>query len=320
MKIYLHSHGSVLSGYDYFGKTRPRTVAVVLACNFFFAVLFLFAIPQQILADTFPKRIISMAPSITESLFAIGAGDRVVGRTDFCKWPKEACQRPNVGGMLNPSTETWLTLQPDLIIFLRTSNRLEAKARSLGLKTLTVEMDRIATIFKSWQLMGTVLGLETSVTKLETSIRREIDEVKSKTKGLRKIETLLLLGDSSDPGRDLFAVGRSTFLGELIELAGGKNILESPAASYPRISKEFILARSPEVIIEAGPKSNLTGDEYGRRMKEWKPFASIRAVQNKRIFFIGEDYAVIPGPRLHLILKKFAHALHPEIFPNKVPR
>lgn len=162
--------------------------------------------------------------------------------------------------------------------------------------------------------MGDTLGIQDSAANLEHSILKEIEFIKSKTRGLPKIETLLLLGDSSDPGRDLFAVGRSTFLGELIELAGGKNILEDPDANYPRISKEFILARSPEVIIEAGPKSNLTGDEYKRRMKEWEPFSSIKAVQSKRIHFIGEDYAVIPGPRLHLILKQFAQALHPDIF------
>ncbi len=284
------------------------------------AAFLLILTSQVVFADTPPQRIISMAPSITESLFALGAGDRVVGRTDFCKWPKEACTLPNVGGMLNPSMETWLTLKPDLIIFLRSSDRLESKAKSLGLNTLTVDMNRIDTIFKSWQLIGNTLGIQDSATNLEKSIRKEIEEIKSKMSGLKPIETLLLLGDSSDPGRDLFAVGQSTFLGELIELAGGFNILENPDANYPRISKEFILARSPEVIIEAGPKANLTGDEYKRRMKEWKPFASIRAVQNKRIYFIGEDYAVIPGPRLHLILKQFARALHPEVFDSKVSK
>ncbi len=299
-----------LSDFPVFLKSIFNTlhsIIVILILSFFSGTAF---------ADKSPQRIISMAPSITESLFALGAGDRVVGRTDFCKWPKEACQLPNVGGMLNPSTETWLTLKPDLIIFLKSSDRLASKAKSLGLKTLLVDMNRIDTIFKSWQLMGTTLGIADSATKLENSIRKEIETIKLKTRGLEKIETLLLLGDSSDPGRDLFAVGRSTFLGELIELAGGFNILEDPDANYPRISKEFILSRSPEVIIEAGPKSKLTGDEYKRRMKEWEPFASIKAVQTRRIHFIGEDYAVIPGPRLHLILKQFAKALHPDIFGN----
>lgn len=286
------------------------------ACIFTIVILILSFLTGTAFADKTPQRIISMAPSITESLFALGAGNRVVGRTEFCKWPKEACQLPNVGGMLNPSTETWLTLKPDLIIFLKSSDRLASKAKSLGLRTLLVDMNRIDSIFESWQLIGNTLGIQGSATDLENSIREEIETIKSKTKGLQKIETLLLLGDSSDPGRDLFAVGRSTFLGELIEIAGGFNILEDPDANYPRISKEFILSRSPEVIIEAGPKSKLTDNEYKRRMKEWEPFASIKAVQTRRIHFIGEDYAVIPGPRLHLILKQFANALHPEIFRN----
>ncbi len=255
-----------------------------------------------------------MAPSITESLFALGAGDRVIGRTDFCSWPKEACTRPNIGGMLNPSIETWLQLQPDLIIFLETSDQIAAKARSLGLNTLMVNMNRLEDVFASWKLMGETLAIPDQSNALIDSVQEKIDRVQSRLKGIPRKKTLLLLGDSSDPSRDLYAVGPSTFLGQLIDLAGGDNILEDTGIEYPRISKEFIMAKSPEVIIEAGPKARLNDEEYKKRMQDWQRFSSIHAVQNRQIYFVGEDYAVIPGPRLYLILQKFAGAIHPDLF------
>lgn len=282
-----------------------RLVAIALLSIFF---------TVQTAAATPPQRVISMAPSITESLFAMGAGDRVVGRTEFCKWPEEACKRTNVGGMLNPSTETWVQLRPDLILFLETSDRMAEKARSLGLKTMMVNMNRIEDIFTSWEQMGDALGIPDQSQALINSVQGKIESIKTRIRKSNRKKTLLLLGDSSDPARDLYAVGPSTFLGQLLFLAGGDNILKDTEIDYPRISKEFILAQSPQVIIEAGPKSNVTPGEYQQRMREWGRYPSIRAVQNKQIYFIGEDYAVLPGPRLHLILRRFAEAIHPGLF------
>lgn len=294
-------------------KNVHDTPRVRLAGLVAIALLSIFCTVQTA-AATPPQRVISMAPSITESLFAMGAGDRVVGRTEFCKWPEEACKRTNVGGMLNPSTETWVQLRPDLIIFLETSDRMAEKARSLGLKTMMVNMNRIEDIFTSWEQMGDALGIPDQSQSLISSVRGKIESIKARIKKSDRKKTLLLLGDSSDPARDLYAVGPSTFLGQLVFLAGGDNILKDTEIAYPRISKEFILAQSPQVIIEAGPKSNVTPGEYQQRMQEWGRYPSIRAVQNKQIYFIGEDYAVLPGPRLHLILRRFAEAIHPELF------
>ncbi len=125
---------------------------------------------------------------------------------------------------------------------------------------------------------------------------------------------LLILGDSADPQKDLYAAGSQTFLSQLLELAGGKNVIENPMAEYPKVSKEFIIQKSPEVIIEAGPKSNLSAKEKNARLNQWNLFTSIRAVKNKNIHFIGADYILIPGPRLLKIIERFAKAIHPESF------
>ena len=112
----------------------------------------------------------------------------------------------------------------------------------------------------------------------------------------------MLLSDTNDPSRDLYAVGRNTFLNELLAIAGGENILPDTMATYPKISKEFIIAKSPEIIIEIGPKSNLSSKGILGRKKEWGKYPTLRAVKNDRLYFIGANYILIPGPRLVNIL------------------
>lgn len=125
---------------------------------------------------------------------------------------------------------------------------------------------------------------------------------------------LLILGDSADPERDLYAVGPTTFLGELMVLAGGENLLKDTQAPYPRVSKEYIIKHSPEIIIEAGPRAKMSDEEHAHRMKTWNKFSTIRAIRENKIYFIGADHILIPGPRMVETLKAFARTIHPEIF------
>ena len=267
-----------------------------------------------------PQRIISMSPGITEILFALGAGDRVVGVTDFCTYPEEACTRPSVGGLLNPNVETWIRLQPDLIVHQIKSNKIEINARNLGIETLVIPQDTLANIFRGIQTIGDALNLSDSARRLTQKLKEDVDFHRNELAGVRKKSVLFLLGDSDDPSRDLYAVGGGTFLGEILELAGGANIVPDPLAKYPRISKEFILQKSPEVIVVAGPKANLSDKELERNLQQWQQFPTLRAVREKNIFYIGADYILIPGPRLVKILTRFARAIHPEVFAEGVER
>ncbi len=199
-----------------------------------------------------------MSPSITETLFALGVGDRVVGVTDFCSYPKEACALPKIGGLLNPSVEAWIKLKPDLIIHQDDSHKLRINARNLGIRTLAVSMTRLQNILDTIKTFGEVLGCESDARALIQQLQSGIQRHQAGLRNIPKKTTLLLLGDGSGPGGALYAVGRSTFLGELLELAGGENILTDPKINYPKISKEFILRHSPEVIIEAVTDANLS--------------------------------------------------------------
>ena len=259
-------------------------------------------------------RIISTSPSITETLFALGLGHRVVGVTDFCEYPPEACELPSIGGMTNPHMEALVSLRPDLVIHQSHSIRMAKNTETLGIPSMEITMDTLDDILSSIKLLGSTLGDVKISEQLLKNLTDGINFYKNKLEGIPSKETLLLLGDSSDPGRDLYATGPGTFLHELLEISGGKNILHSSMAKYPRLSKEYIIEKSPEVIIEAGPKSRLNPEQIEERLRGWKRFPSIRAVQTDKVHYIGADYMLIPGPRFLNILEQFSRVMHPDIF------
>jgi iron complex transport system substrate-binding protein len=284
-------------------------------------VIALFSSPSLLWADntkvSSAKRIISTSPSITETLFELGLKDRVIAVTDFCKYPQEACRLPTIGGMINPNMETVVSLTPDLIIHQSGNQRLRNNAKSVGIKTLEVRMGNLEDIFDSIKKLGVALNCQEQADKLTLHLTSGITFYQERFKDLKKKEVLLLLGDSSDPARDLYAAGPGTFLNELLNLSGGKNIIRDSPALYPKLSKEYIIEKSPEIIIEAGPKSKLSQREIDIRIQKWNRFPTIEALKKKQIYFIGADYILIPGPRLLKIVDRFSKAIHPHLFADQ---
>ena len=260
-----------------------------------------------------PQRIISTSPSITEILFELGLQDRIVAVTDFCIYPEEACHLPSIGGVLNPDIETIVSLTPDLIILQSDSAKMEKNIKSLGIPTFSIKVRTISDIFESINRLGKELNCQEAAKKLLFLLKDKINTFKQRLAGRLPKKVLLLLGDSSNPARDLYAVGPGTFLNELLVLSGGKNILNNSKAQYPKLSKEYIIEQSPEIIIEAGPKSNLPQKEIDYRVEQWNRFPTIQAVRDKSIYFIGADYILIPGPRLVKILENFVQVIHPDL-------
>ncbi|MCS5551425.1 MAG: helical backbone metal receptor [Gammaproteobacteria bacterium] len=263
------------------------------------------------------QRVISTSPAITEILFAIGAGDRVVGVTDFCNYPKQACRLPSIGGPLNPSTERWITLKPDLIIIQEDSEVIQKNAKIFEIPSLTVSVNNLNNILNSIQIIADSLHMPQAGHQLAIKIKTKIEGYRTHLKKIKPRQVLMLLSDTNDPSRDLYAVGRDTFLNELLTIAGGENVLPDTMARYPKVSKEYIIAKSPEIIIEVGPKSNLSKEETLARKKTWGKFSTLRAVKDDKLYFISADYILIPGPRLLNILDDFTRTIHPELFLNQ---
>ena len=279
---------------------------------FHLTALFVFSI-YSIDGHAASQRVISTSPAITEILFALGAGDRVVGVTDYCSFPKKACLLPSIGGPLNPSTETWISLKPDLIIIQEDSIVINKHATILKIPILKVSVNNLENILTSIQAIAQTMQVSKRGNQLVDNINSEIKQYRTRLRKLKPRQVLMLLSDTNDPSRDLYAVGRNTFLNELLSIAGGENILPDTMATYPKISKEFIIAKSPEIIIEIGPKSNLSSDGILDRKKTWGKYPTLNAVKNNRLYFIGADYILIPGPRLINILDDLTRNIHPEL-------
>ena len=292
--------------------TFKEALCKILACNL--TVLCLWAIISQEGHAATPNRIISTSPAITEILFALGAGDQVVGVTDFCSYPKKACLLPSIGGPLNPSTETWISLKPDLIIIQEDSEIIQKSAKIFRIPSLIVSFSNLRNILTSIHIIADSLQVSEAGHQLTEKIKIRINDYRSRLKELKPRQVLMLLSDTNDPSRDLYAVGRGTFLNELLTIAGGENVLPDTMAKYPKISKEYIIAKSPEIIIEVGPKSNLSNEEIKVRKKTWGKYSTLRAVKDDRLYFIGADYILIPGPRLLNILDDFTRTIHPGLF------
>ena len=275
------------------------TVLLLRFISVFVLSLVLFAsFPVQgwteIKDDTPPQRIISLSPGVTEILFAIGAGDRVVGVTEFCNYPEKAKSLPKVGGLLNPSYETIITLKPDLIIHQPNKQKIKNFVENLSIPNLPIAMLSFAEIYHSIKEIGNAVHREKAADELIQSMQEKIDYNRKRLAGVSQKSVLLLLGISNDAMRELYGVGPKTFLGEMLALAGGKNILAETQAQYPKVSKEFIIHESPEIIIEIGRTDILTEESSVKRRQGWQKFSTIRAVKNQNIHMIGADYILIP--------------------------
>lgn len=239
-----------------------------------------------------PQRVVSLAPSITETIYAVGGQDRLVGVTAFCDYPAEARSKPKVGDFSNPSVERILSLKPDLVLLASVEqkpllNRLEA----VGLKTFVVQPESLRAIFTSLETIGGLLGKETQARSLADSLRRRAQEVvvaaqRDASGGRPRVFVEIA-------ERPLMTVGNATLIGELIRLAGGENIATGLARSYCVINPERVIRENPDVIIVADPPTRR--DDVLKR-SGWE---RISAVRQKRVYDdIDPNLIVRPGPRV----------------------
>ena len=261
-----------------------------------------------------PRRIICMSPAVTELLFALGCGDYIVGVSDFCTWPPETSKKDKIGGTFNPNFEKLTAMTPDLIIIQGRSEKAAQFCRKKNISLLQVEVNDIKTIYNDLNLLGRKLDCAEQAERLCTEIRQTLSEIKAKAAKFRKRRVFFSLGRTSGSLTGLTTVGGKTFLSELIDIAGGENIFADIEQPYPRISKETLLKRAPEIIIEAHPNRLLDPEEQQRLMLDWQTIASLPAVQNGQIRFLTEDYLLIPGPRICQTVRLLARCIHPEAF------
>lgn len=247
-------------------------------------------------------------------LFALGLGDRVVGVTIYCRYPPEAAKITKIGTYVQPHMETILSLEPDLVIIQENPVRLREKMQALRLNVLEVPHQSINDIFRSIREIGQVAGVPERATELIRSIREELDRIRSRTARLPRRRMMFVVGRTPNGLEGLMAVGKASYLNELIAVAGGVNIFEDAPAPYPKVSLEEVLARDPEVIVDMGEMADTEGvtDEQKQRVvRLWERYPSIAAVRRKAVFAVASDIFVVPGPRMVDAAREFARMLHP---------
>ena len=255
-----------------------------------------------------PKKIISLAPNITEVLFKIGLDREIVGVSIHCNFPEKARRRIQVGSYINLDFEKIIFLKPDLVIATGTGNTrgMVERLEKLGFPTYVIFPKNFDGILQSIDHLGRVVNREKEAEAITQEMKRRRQRVIERTQGLPRPKVFLQIGEVP-----IVTVGKGSFGDNLIDLAGGENIARNEKKMYPRLGKEEILKRSPEVILISS--MNPKGD-YQRLLQEWSRWKMIPAVRNGRIHLIDSDLIDRPSPRIIDGLEEMAKVLHPEQF------
>lgn len=253
-------------------------------------------------------RVVSLAPSLTEILFALGAGELTVGVTDFCDYPPKAAAKPKVGTVMAPNAEVILTLQPDLVLATTEGNRQETVLllERLGLPTFVVRPEGLDGIYASIRSVGRLLGRPARASALVEAMRSRVSWVARQVAGHPRVRVLYVLWP--DP---LISAGQGSVIDNLITVAGGENVARGSGLRYPRLGLEEVLRVDPEVILLAGMGSRPLLPEA---VQGWEGWQVLRAVRTGRVRSLDGDLLHRSGPRIVEGLEAMARALHPDAF------
>jgi len=284
---------------------RPRLFALYFRL---IGLFFFIALPSSSDAASvgFSRRIVSLAPSLTETVFALGFGDRLVGVTNHCDYPAEAKNLPKVGDFMSPSLEVIAAQRPDLVIGVVGAID-PAKAREmerLGLNVALVSLSTVSEILTSFKRIATLLGDAEAGERLVRKLTLQFDKVTNRVAHTPRRSTLMVVGL-----RPLVAVGGKNFLDELMTLAGGANIARNAPQPWLNLPDEYVVAKAPQIIIEAG-----MGSDTAAPARHWSDLKSIPAVKERRVYTYNSDKILRPGPRIGDGLEELARLIHPECF------
>ena len=288
------------------------------------SVLFLLHIPAQGQEGLFtdevgrkvripdsPKRIVSMAPSLTEILFSLGLREEIVGVTDFCDYPEAALTKQRIGGFVNPSIEKIVSLKPDLILAIRDGNRMVTVHRlsDLGFSVYVVDPTGFDGVVKTIENIGEVVRRQEKSTEIVRKITKKKEAVVRLTQSLPRPKVFFQIGYSP-----IVTVGRGSLGDDLIRLAGGRSISENESGSYPVYGVETILSKAPEVIILSSMDSKR---DYLNLIRMWQSRKELPAVKRNAIYVIDSNLVDRPTYRIVEGLETLAKMIHPEAFGEK---
>jgi cobalamin transport system substrate-binding protein len=253
-------------------------------------------------------RVVSLAPNLTEIVFALGDGNHLAGDTDFCDYPAEALQKPHVGGPVNPNMEVIVSLRPDLVLATKSINRRETvnALDHIGLPVYVTDPHSVEEMVESVEHLGSALGVEKSAAILAEDLRGRLSDLDRRLEGAAPRRVLFVVW--TDP---LISVGRDTFIADALRRAGGRSVVDTKA-EWPHVSMEEIVRLQPEVLVFASAHAEGTQRDIDdlRTRPGWKNLA---AMQKGNIVVVS-DAINRPAPRMVDAVERLARALHPEAF------
>ncbi len=259
-------------------------------------------------------RIIALAPNATEIICALDACDRLVGVSRFCTYPPEVASVQKIGGLRDPDLELIATIKPDLLILRgrgESSAPLRRLADAMNIRIYDDPVETLDDLHETIGHLGTLLDRSSQAAAMQNVIRTELAKLADSVMDRPRPRVLFTLR-SPAALTNILSVGPGSFVHEIIEIAGGSNILADQRAAYPSVSLEEIIGRDPEVIIESMAGMSIDNSQREDLLRQWSSLSSVSAVQTRRIHFVTEEYLTIPSQRVTLSARKLRSLIHPE--------
>jgi iron complex transport system substrate-binding protein len=260
-------------------------------------------------AQDHPRRIVSFIPAVTEMLFALGAGDRVVAVGSFDRYPPEIEKLPRVGALLDPDLERILSLRPDLVTVYGSQTDLRAQLERAKVPLFVYSHAELSDVTTTILDLGDRVGRPERARALTEEIERALRDVQQRVATRPRPRTLIVFGRESLSLRGIYASGGYGFVHDMVAAAGGDNIFADLKQQAVQATAELIIARRPEVILELRAEP-FTPDRQARELATWTQLSSVPAVRDGRVHIIADPRVVVPGPRVGQGVALLADALH----------
>lgn len=260
-----------------------------------------------------PQRIVSISPSVTEILYGVGAWPQVIAVSQFCSYPDDVKNKPRVNGWDRTNLEQLTALKPDLVIGVEAQAPfLQDKLNGLGIRSVFVKNEKLSDVYASIDEIGKVSGHEQQAAELTAKTQAEIEAVRKAVADREHLKVLCVVDRVPGTIRELYTATHGSYLDELITIAGGESIAPPATNGWGKITKEVAVSLNPEVIIDMIQSSK--GDFGEDPIAVWQELSMVRAVQNKRIYPLRDDFVIHPSQFVGHTAQVFARAIHPEAF------
>ena len=261
-----------------------------------------------------PTRIVSLVPSVTEILFAIGAGSNVIGVSSYDHEPPEVSSIPRLGGLLNPDVERMFRLRPDLVVVYETQTDLRAQLARARIAELAYTNTDLAGIARTMRELGKRLGVTAQANRAADDIEHRLQAVRSQVAGRGRLRTLLVFGRAPRALRNIDAAGGVGFHQDVLEVAGAVNVLADVPRATVQLTSETILRLAPDAVIDLHYGDQLPSIDVNAERNIWNRLPAVPAVKAGRVYLLLGDEFVVPGPRIVRATEQIARALHPDAF------